>query len=91
MRLIRYPQFLKTSPSLFGFELLDLFIFGFALNILSQFKIHPLISITICLGIVGVKKILKKYIDFTSWRYTYSRPDTYKWVDEIERLKETKR
>ena len=87
MTPIRYPQFLKTSPVIFGFELADLFILAISFNLMSQFKFSFVTSITVSLLIFGVRKIFKKYIDFTSFRYRLNRPTHYLWADEIERLK----
>lgn len=90
MNPIRYPQFLKSTPILFGFEVIDLFILAITFNLMSQFDFSFLTSISVCTGIFGVRKLFKKYIDFTSFRYRFNRPDYYKWVSEFERLKESK-
>lgn len=91
MNPIRYPQFLKSAPVLFGFEVVDLFILAISFNIMSQVDFSFLMSISVCAAIFGVRKMFKKYIDFTSFRYRFSRPDYYKWASEFERLKESKK
>lgn len=88
MNPIRYPQFLKTAPVIFGFEVVDLFILAITFNVMSQFDFSFLASVLTCLTFFGVRKIFKKYIDLTSLRYRFNRPQYYCWIDEIERVKE---
>ncbi len=87
MTPIRYPQFLKSSPVIFGFEIADFFLLAICFNLMNQFKFSLTISLTVCALIFGIRKIFKRYIDFTSLRYRFNRPPHYLWVDEIERLK----
>lgn len=87
---VRYPQFLKTPPSLFGFEVVDLFIIGITLNLLGQFGVSFIPSMLTVLSILGIRKVLKKYIDFTALLYGFNRPESFKWSEELEKLKESK-
>jgi hypothetical protein len=87
MTPIRYPQFFKAAPVIFGFEVADLFILAISFNLMGQFNFSLITSLAFCSVIFALRKIFKRYIDFTSLRYRLNRPTHYLWADEVERLK----
>ena len=71
--MARYPKFLKTNPTFWGLNLMDLGLVALGL-FLARFVDNAYAAPAFCLSLIAAHKALSKYLDFTgmlhglSWR-----------------------
>lgn len=61
----KFPQFLKTNPTLHGLQFSDIAVLMVVLYIGMLSNLNSLTTLLLSVVAIGVTKILRRYLDFT--------------------------
>jgi len=86
MRVIRYPQFLGTIPSLFGVSIFEIGFIVVAVNVTGFLGIHIIWGAALMGLSLLLSRLVRHYVDLIGFKRSYPRIKTYAWLEELQRL-----
>lgn len=84
----RYQKFLTSSPSFIGLGISDLVVVCIGLNLSLFFRWESNTSLVFIIGLIGLVKLIKKYVDVTGLILGFRRTESIRWSELKEKRDE---